>query len=288
MTPQILTVVASTSGVIGFLSLLAYLYFNLQIRQISRAERSIRDIVEGDGLFNADQVLEILREFKDEANRLKALDALTDHSYQSVQRVYDKIKGRIDISQIASKPNRATESVSLTAAVLFFSLAVLALLYSIFGSGDGPGQHQSRVPPVKQGVDLQDEKKAVLAGKKQATPVEYLAVTWQPSVVTERNLSYNALTFRVTNNFDSNIRDVEIAIYPVYPYPRLDMRSFFANTAKCSPISGDPSAWKTQCDYIGVGGTIGLSLSTDLNQKLPSGEIVISNPDGTKRTKFSE
>lgn len=284
MTPQILTAIGSTSGVIGFFSLLAYFYFNIQIKQISRAERSVRSIVEGDGLFNADQVLEILREFKDEANRLKALDALTNHSSESAQRVYDKIKGRIDVSQFASKPNGASESASLAAAIFFILLAILALLYSRYGTSEDSGQHHTST--VTQTVSPNNEKKVIAVGKKQETPVEHFEITSQSAMVTEGSTSYNTLIFRVVNAFNSNIKDVEIAIYPSFPYPRLDPRTFLMSTAKCSPISGDPSAWKTQCEYVGVGGVIGFALRTELNEALASGKIVIGNPDGTKRATF--
>lgn len=284
MTPHILTAVASTSGVIGFFSLLAYFYFNIQIKQISRAERSVRSIVEGDGLFNADQVLAILRDFKDETKRLEALKALTNHSSESAQRIYDKIKGRIDVSQIASKPNRTIESASLAAAIFFIALAVLALLYSIFGSGDDSNRRQTTT--TTQPANPGNEKKPVVGAKKQEKPVDHLDISSQPIQVTQANKSYNALVFRIINSFDSNIKDVEIAIYPSFPYPRFEHGTFFANTAKCAPLAGDLSAWKTQCDYIGVGGVIGFALDTELNEALASGKIVISNPDGTKRATF--
>ncbi len=70
MAPQILTIVTGISGIFGLLGLLAYLYFKLQI---SRAERSIREIVEGEGLFNAELVVEILKQFTDDDARLEIL-----------------------------------------------------------------------------------------------------------------------------------------------------------------------------------------------------------------------
>ena len=61
MVPEILQIVTATSGIVGLLALLAYLYYFNREREITKSERSIRDVVEGEGLFNADQVLKILR-----------------------------------------------------------------------------------------------------------------------------------------------------------------------------------------------------------------------------------
>lgn len=289
MTPQILTVVTSTSGIIGFFSLLAYLYFHFQIKQITQAERSIKGIVEGDGLFNADQVLEILRDFKDEAKRIEALIALTNHSSESAQRIYDKIKGRIDVSQIPSKPNKASESASLAAASFFISLAILALIYSALSSRETPSQQQTGASTATQTGNNPDEKKSATSSQKQATAVEQMEVIWQKSVVTEGTKSYNARTFRVENKHDANIKNVDISIFVYYPYAKLDERSFFANTATCKLLADEAlGTSKIQCEYVGVGGVIGFSLSSDIEKEFPSGEVVISNPDGTLRKKFGK
>lgn len=72
---NILSLITGISSFLGLLGFLAYLYFLLQNR---RTERSVREIVEGEGLFNANQVLEILKEFRDDTQRLKALKHLTN------------------------------------------------------------------------------------------------------------------------------------------------------------------------------------------------------------------
>src|SRR5262249_6599819 len=158
-------------------------------------------------------------------------------------------------------------------AIVFLLLAGLALLYSIYGSDGASRQHQTEGPPTAQPANPSKEKNAVVAGKKQLTPVEHMEVTWQPAEVTQGNKTYNALTFRVINKFDSNIKDVEIAIYTSYPYPQLDESTFLTNTAKCTLLPAVALAeWHIECEYIGVDGVIGFSFSSDLNQTLPSGE----------------
>ncbi len=73
MNPQILSVLAGTSGAIGLLAVISYFYYSYRIREVESSERSIRQLVEGEGLFNSDQIPQILREFKEDGARLEAL-----------------------------------------------------------------------------------------------------------------------------------------------------------------------------------------------------------------------
>lgn len=57
---QVLPIILEVSSFITLVALMVYLYYVLQSRRI---ERSIRQIVDGEGLFNPDKVLEILQQF---------------------------------------------------------------------------------------------------------------------------------------------------------------------------------------------------------------------------------
>jgi len=70
------------------------------IREVESSERSIRQVVEGEGLFNADQILQILREVKDDTARLEALKTFANISNQTAERVYSKIKNNVDLVQL--------------------------------------------------------------------------------------------------------------------------------------------------------------------------------------------
>src|SRR6266446_4149460 len=102
MTAQILTVLAGTSGVIGLLSMISYFYYSYRVREIERSAMSVKDIVEGEGLFNADQVLEILRQFRTDKTRLDALKELAQLSNRSAELVYAKIKNNVDVRELKS------------------------------------------------------------------------------------------------------------------------------------------------------------------------------------------
>ncbi|MFZ0423226.1 MAG: hypothetical protein WAL80_10155 [Xanthobacteraceae bacterium] len=131
MNPEVLAIVGGTSGVIGLLSLISYFYYLYRVREVESSERSVKEIVEGDGLFNPDQVLQILREFKDDASRLNALKALTSLSNKSAERVYEKIKGNVDIGSLESQRNGTVRTLSIVTAIFFLAIALVALAYSL-------------------------------------------------------------------------------------------------------------------------------------------------------------
>ena len=62
MTPAIVSALAETSGLIGLLALVAYFFYNYQVRKM---ERSVRNTIEGEspGLFNAEKVVDHLADF---------------------------------------------------------------------------------------------------------------------------------------------------------------------------------------------------------------------------------
>jgi zinc D-Ala-D-Ala dipeptidase len=130
MTPQVLTALAGTSGLIGFLSLLSYLYYSYRLREIERSERSVREIVEGEGLFNAAQVLEILREFSEDKPRLDALKALSALSNKSAERVYEKIKGNVDLRDLEADSASRLKITSIVTTIFFAVIAGIAFFYS--------------------------------------------------------------------------------------------------------------------------------------------------------------
>lgn len=97
MSAQTITVLASVSSALGFLTLLAYFYL---VSQFRRAERSVRETVEGEGLFNSGQVLEILKQFSDDEARLKALAHLTSLDQNKAKAILHKIKSGVDVGQL--------------------------------------------------------------------------------------------------------------------------------------------------------------------------------------------
>jgi hypothetical protein len=138
MSPQVLTIVSGTSGVIGLLSVISYFYYSYRVREIERSERSVRQIVEGEGLFNADQVLQILRTFGDDASRLSALTTLADISDKSAERVYKKIQGHVDIGALETDKTNNIRKASVGAGLLFLAIALIALIYSWLASTAPP------------------------------------------------------------------------------------------------------------------------------------------------------
>jgi hypothetical protein len=134
MATQILTIITGTSSVIGLLSLLAYLFYSYRIREIERSKRSIKEAAEGEGLFNSDQIVQIIREFKDDSGRLDAIKQFANVQNKSGDRIYNKIKGNIDIVRLETTHQRTLRKGSLAIAIFFVVLGGTALLstYSPF------------------------------------------------------------------------------------------------------------------------------------------------------------
>lgn len=126
MNPQILTVVTGISGIFGLMGLLSYLYFQLQI---SRAERSVREVVEGEGLFNADQVVEILKQFSDDAARLEALKTFTHHDGTKAKNILTKVTANVDVERLTNISSRNYRNISKATALVFSVFAVIGLVY---------------------------------------------------------------------------------------------------------------------------------------------------------------
>lgn len=93
---QTLYAVLGVSTPLGFLSMLAYFYF---LQQFRRNEQSVREVIEGEGLFNASHVLKILETFKDDSTRLQALAILTNHDQTKAKDLLEKLK-TINIIQL--------------------------------------------------------------------------------------------------------------------------------------------------------------------------------------------
>ncbi len=146
MVPEILTVITATSTVVGLISLLAYLFYSYRIREIESSERSIRQAVEGEGLFNSDQILQIIKEFKDDKARLAAIKQFAGVHHKSGERIYSKIKSNIDIAHLKTKDQKALQKRSLVLAWFFIILGLLALVSMLVSSSSSSTPAQPKSP----------------------------------------------------------------------------------------------------------------------------------------------
>lgn len=127
-TASVLSIIVGVSGFIGLLSLLAYLTFIFKVRQL---ERSVRQTIEGEGLFNANQIIRILEQFKDDhAARLAAIRELARVDTGKAEALLLKVKDNVDIGQLAKLSNSRFRVAAGILAIVFLALAVLGFLYS--------------------------------------------------------------------------------------------------------------------------------------------------------------
>lgn len=127
MTPQILSIIIGVSGFFGLLSLLVYLFVQSKINQ---EEKSVRNIIGADALFTAREVLKILKQFKDDEVRLKALIALTKLDESKSRQLLSKVKEDIDIESLSLVNQESNLRYSRNLGVFFIIIALLGLAYS--------------------------------------------------------------------------------------------------------------------------------------------------------------
>jgi len=138
-TYQVLPIILEVSSFISLIALMVYLYYVLQSRSI---ERSIRQIVDGEGLFNPDKVLEILKQFTDDNARLKALKQLANHDTVKAEAFLKKVKANIDVNSLNQSSTNYYKSISGRAALFFLLLALSALAYYLINPTSPP------IPPT--------------------------------------------------------------------------------------------------------------------------------------------
>jgi len=86
-------------------------------------------LLEGETLFNAEQVLKILSQFQDDASRLEALKTLTRYDGSKARALLAKVKNNVDIKQVTQISSKHYRQLSLASAVVFLLLAALAFAY---------------------------------------------------------------------------------------------------------------------------------------------------------------
>lgn len=114
------------SGIFAFLSLIVYLYF---FSQNQKNKQSIKALIEGEGLFNADQVLKIIEKFKDDDRRIDALKSLIGYERTKAKDLLEKIEN-IDISKFHAVSTKSYEKIALRCTQFLCFLSIIALLAS--------------------------------------------------------------------------------------------------------------------------------------------------------------
>ena len=125
---SVVSEVCSASAFLGMLSLIGYW---LTARQFRKKERSIRAVVEGDGIFDTDRAVDILGEFRGESEKLKALRVLANHDLQKAQHLLQKVKSRVDLTRFNAHALRARLLTLKISAVACLAISVIGFIYSV-------------------------------------------------------------------------------------------------------------------------------------------------------------
>lgn len=140
MSSQLLSIVVGVSGIFGLLSLLAYVFVQFSIK---KNQRSLKDTVEGEGLFNSEQILSILTQFSDDNARLEALKELTNIDTRKSTELLGAIKSNVDIERLTSNTQRHNIKIVGVVGSILTIFAIIGLIYTFTQSKNTP----SPIPP---------------------------------------------------------------------------------------------------------------------------------------------
>jgi len=135
MDPVTITAIAGVSGALGMLGLIAYFYTILRIKELEAdAQRSIRKIVQGQGIFDANQVVEILRTFGSDEGRLAALKELAKlqrAAEKSAVILYEQIKTGMGLLVFSERRFEQAKTYTARTTIVFLAIALLIAVYGI-------------------------------------------------------------------------------------------------------------------------------------------------------------
>nr|WP_063570779.1 hypothetical protein [Luteibacter rhizovicinus] len=126
--PTAISTIIGISSFLGLLGLLGYLFFFSQRRN---GERSVREIAEGEGLFNSRQILTIFEQFKGDKERLEALQTLADLELSKARILLEKIKENVDVPRLTSATQSHLRKTSIITAAFFLLIAAMGLAYKL-------------------------------------------------------------------------------------------------------------------------------------------------------------
>lgn len=132
----ILTVLIGGSSAIGVIAVLAYLYFLLEFR---RAETSVRGLIEGESLLSAKEIVQVLAQFKDDAQRLTALQTITSWGTTRNKDLLRSVREEgVNLKELNRIRAKGLEKRSLLIAVFFLALALVLGLSQYLTNEEAP------------------------------------------------------------------------------------------------------------------------------------------------------
>lgn len=137
-TPELLAALTATTGAIGVISLALYFFTFQKVRALSASEGSVKRIIQGEGLFQADQVILILKEFSTDEARLEALKQLArvqKLSEEKADRVYSVIRKNVDVNALQNDRYRHIQAITARTGPFFAGLALIAGAYDLLRLG---------------------------------------------------------------------------------------------------------------------------------------------------------
>jgi hypothetical protein len=118
------------AGVSSILSLLAFLAGLFVWLQSQKKERSVVDVIRGEGIVQADTVVKIVKQFKDDDKRLEALKEILKYSDARAKDVLDKVKPNVDVGKFSLTQQAQIQRQLIIAGVVLIVIGALSIIGS--------------------------------------------------------------------------------------------------------------------------------------------------------------
>lgn len=174
MSAQELIALGGVTTVIGLLSLLANYFFRLQSQH---ADAAVRNIVEGEGLFNADQITSILAQFLDDQARLAALKEIAGLDAAKSKQLLGKVKSNIDLTKINASSIAFRQRATLSAGIFFAVIGLIALASTLPVFQRQPEPAHDSASQTDGDVQSKPNTESVSSSKTGAAPKKKGVVT---------------------------------------------------------------------------------------------------------------
>lgn len=127
MVSTILKYAAGVTTILSLISFLGGLYVWLQSQ---KKEKSVVDTIKGEGIVQAEGVIQILKQFNSDETRLQALQQMLGYSKDRASDVLDKVKSNVDVRQFSLDNQVQLQRRLLVTGIVLFMLAILAIVAS--------------------------------------------------------------------------------------------------------------------------------------------------------------
>jgi len=123
----VLKIAAGVTSALSAVSVLAALYLRLASQ---KGERSLREIINGEDIARNEQVVNVLKTFSSDEQRLEALRAILGSDDEKFRRILSKVRTSVDVGRLSLKQQSNWSFRLIAIGLIFLVLTITVLIVS--------------------------------------------------------------------------------------------------------------------------------------------------------------